>query len=131
MTIVDTSVWIDYLNGAKSPSAEWLDRNAGVVQLALFDLNVCEVLQGLRDERQFREARKALLAFPVLETGGTALALASAGNYRVLRQRGLTIRKTIDCLIASACILGGHRLLHNDRDFDPFELYLDLKVVRP
>ena len=74
-------------------------------------------------------ARDALLRFPVYTIGGTKIALKSAQNYRFLRQRGITIRKTIHCLIATFCIEANLALLHSDRDFDPFETHLGPAVV--
>ncbi len=129
MVIVDTTVWIDYLNGKTTPQTEWLDAQVGQQRLGLTDLILCEVLQGVRDEKQSLETEKALLQFAILSTSGVALASASARNYRALRSRGRTVRKTIDCLIATVCILDGHALLHNDRDYDAFE-ELGLQVVR-
>jgi hypothetical protein len=129
MVIVDTTVWIDYLGGYPTPQAAWLEREMSRQRLAITDLILCEVLQGIRGERQFAEVRRALLAYEVFETGGINLAIAAAENFRTLRARGYTVRKTIDCLIATYCLLHGHALLHNDRDFDPFEKELGLQVV--
>ena len=131
MTIVDTTVWIDYLGGTVNPHTDWLDRQFERQRLGLTDLILCEVLQGIRDEPDFRRVRRELSRFALFQTGGEELAVASAQNYRLLRVRGYTIRKTIDCLIASFCLLGGHSLLHRDRDFDAFEHHLGLHVVHP
>ncbi len=131
MTIVDTTVWIDYLGGAVNPHTSWLDREIQSQPLGLTDLILCEILQGIRDETTFRHARRELLKFTVFRTGGEDLAIASAQNYRALRERGLTIRKTIDCLIATFCLLEGHSLLHRDLDFDAFEQHLGLRVIHP
>jgi predicted nucleic acid-binding protein len=88
------------------------------------------VLQGYRRQQDFEVARRALLQFPVYTIGGTEIAIQSAENYRALRHRGITVRKTIDCLIATFVIERGFSLLHSDRDFDPFEAHLGLDVIR-
>jgi len=129
MWIVDSSVWIDYLSGAVTHQTELLDTALGQRAIGIGDIILCEVLQGYRDQHDFETAREALLRFPVYTIGGTEIAIKSARNYRSLRQRGITIRKTIDCLIATFCIEGNLALLHSDRDFDPFETHLGLDVV--
>ncbi len=131
MTIVDTTVWIDYLGGAGNPHTDWLDRELNQQRLGLTDLILCEVLQGIRGDSTFKRVRRDLSRFEVFDTGGEALAVASAQNYRSLRSRGQRVRKTIDCLIATFCLTEGHLLLHRDRDFDPFEKHLGLRVVHP
>lgn len=131
MVIVDSTVWIDYLNGARTPHTEWLDRELGSQRLALTDLILCEVLQGVRDERQAEATYRELSKLEILSMGGVELAVAAAKNYRKLRAQGRTVRKTIDCLIATFCLLDGHALLHNDRDFDHFEKALGLRVIHP
>lgn len=131
MVIVDTTVWIDYLQGISNPESDWLDRESTRQRLGLTDLNLCEVLQGVRNPASFVQVRNNLLRFAVFPTGGTALAVAAALNYQELRRHGHTVRKTIDCLIATFCLRSGHALLHRDRDFDPFETILGLNVVRP
>jgi hypothetical protein len=131
MTIVDTTVWIDYLGGTANPHTDWLDRELNQQRLGLTDLILCEILQGIRGDSTFMRVRRDLSKFEVFETGGEALAVASAQNYRSLRSRGHTIRKTIDCLIATFCLTEGHSLLHRDHDFDPFEKHLGLRVVHP
>src|SRR3972149_2632923 len=104
MILVDTTVWVDYLTGADTLQAGWLEVEMGRQRLGLTDLILCEVLQGVRGERRFAEVRGELLKFEVFATGGTKLAIASARNYRRLRARGLTVRRTIDCLIATFCL---------------------------
>jgi predicted nucleic acid-binding protein len=131
MTIVDTTVWIDYLGGVINPHTDWLDRELGLQRLGLTDLILCEILQGVRSDAVFRQVRRRLSAFEIFNTGGEILAVTAASNYRLLRSRGNIMRKTIDCLIASFCIQEGHALLHRDRDFYPFEKYLGLRVVHP
>ena len=128
--IVDSSVWIDYFNGASTPQSDLLDAALGVKELGIGDLILCEVLQGFRSQRDFSLAKAAMLALPVYAMGGRTLALRSADNYRFLRQRGITVRKTLDCLIATFVIAEGFHLLHSDRDFDPFALHLGLTVVK-
>lgn len=131
MTIIDTTVWIDYLGGAINPHTDWLDRELLRQRLGLTDLILCEILQGIRDQSAFKRVRRELSRFALFPTGGEELAVASAQNYRILRVRGHTVRKTIDCLIASFCLSEGHSLLHRDREFDAFEQHLGLQVVHP
>jgi predicted nucleic acid-binding protein len=131
VVIVDTTVWIDYLRGERSPETDWLDQELDRQRLALTDIIFCEVLQGLRDDDAAKEVEDLLLRFEMFDTGGVDLAREAARNYRTLRRRGRTVRKTIDCLIATFCIREGHSLLHRDRDFDPFEKLLELSVVHP
>ena len=131
MVVVDTTVWIDYLQGAANPETDWLHAALGRQRLALTDIVLCEVLQGVEDDDSARQVEALLLRLEVLETGGVDLAREAARNYRRLRARGHTVRKTIDCLIATLCIREGHSLLHRDRDFEPFEKFLVLSVVHP
>jgi len=131
MIIVDTTVWIDYFNGLPTLQTDWLDDQLARQRLGLTDLILCEVLQGVRDDRQWQQLRRDLLKFEVFEMGGIDLALAAAQNYRTLRRQGLTIRATIDSLIATFCLLNDYALLHNDRDYDAFEHALGLKVIHP
>ena len=130
MTIVDTTVWIDYFGDRVNPETEWLHRALAWQAVALTDLILCEVLQGVRDDLQFQQFRFELSRLRVFR-GSPHLAVASAQNYRTLRARGITIRKTIDCLIATFCMEGNHSLLHSDRDFDHFERQLGLHVIHP
>lgn len=130
MWIVDSSVWIDYFNGVSTLQTGLLDSALGKREIGIGDLILCEVLQGFRRKEEFEIARAALLALPVFAMGGRDLALRSAMNYRWLRQNGFTVRKTIDCLIATFVIANKHQLLHNDRDFEPFAQHLGLVVVR-
>lgn len=131
MTIVDTTVWIDYLGGTINPHTDWLDREMSRQRLGLIDLVLCEILQGIRTDKAFMQVRRTLSKFEVFDTGGEDLAVASARNYRVLRARGYTVRKTIDCWIATFCMMEGHSLLHRNRDFDTFEKHLSLRVIHP
>ena len=131
MVIVDTTVWIDYFQGARNPETDWLNGQLDRQRLALTDIILCEVLQGVRSEKAAKDVEGRLLKLHVFETGSVALARDAARNYRTLRGRGQTVRKTIDCLIATFCLREQHSLLHRDRDFDPFEEWLDLSVVHP
>ncbi len=124
-------MWIDYLRGTFNVETVWLEQQLGRTTLALTDLSLTEILQGTRDEQQFRDAWEDLPRYEIFNTGGEAPAIASAKNYLLLRERGYTVRKTLDCLIATFCIVQGHSLLHRDRDFDPFEQHLGLEVIHP
>ena len=131
MVIVDTSVLIDYLGDYSTLQTEWLDRQISLQRLGITSLTLAEVLQGIREQRRFASTLAELRDFALFETGGRALAIQSAMNYRTLRGLGVTIRSTIDCLIATLCIEEGHWLLHNDSDFDYFQQHLGLLVVDP
>ena len=100
-------------------------------RLGLTDLILREVLQGITTDKQFEAVQAELLKFAVFETGTVGIAVEAALNYRRLRTAGRTVRKTIDSLIATFCLLEGHALLHNDRDYDPFEDVLGLNVIHP
>jgi predicted nucleic acid-binding protein len=129
MVIVDTTVWIDYLGGVRNTQTEWLDEAQPRMRLGLTDLILFELLQGIRGEALFAQVRREMMRFEVFSTGGVEMAIASAQNFRTLRAKGIMVRKTIDCMIATFCIAGGHALLHRDRDFDGFEKHLGLRVV--
>ncbi len=129
MILVDSSVWIDYFNGYSTSQSDKLDRLLTEEPLAIGDLILVEVLQGFGDDREFSAARRLLASLTIIEIGGTDIAVAAAQNYRALRKRGITVRKTIDTVIATRCIESGHDLLHNDRDFEPFARHLGLRVV--
>lgn len=131
MILVDSSVWIDYFNAVSTPESERLDSLLGVEPLAIGDLILVEVLQGFSNERDFNQVRKSLDAFALVELGGKDIAVQAAKNYRRLRGLGVTVRKTIDTIIATRCIESGYTLLHSDRDFDAFEKHLGLRVVSP
>jgi predicted nucleic acid-binding protein len=129
LILVDSSVWIDYFQGTITPQTEMLDGLLGREPLAIGDLILTEVLQGFSSERDFNKARKMLTALKVVELGGQETAIQAARNFRTLRALGVTVRKTIDTVIATRCIESGFDLLHSDRDFDPFAKYLGLRVV--
>jgi len=131
MVIVDTTVWIDYLRGLRNRETDYFDRELGRQRFGLTDLILCETLQGIGDEKAFARVLRDLRKFEIFETGGEELAVEAARKFRSLRQRGRTVRKTINCLIATFCILDGHSLLHRDRDYDHFEDFLGLAVIHP
>ena len=131
MTVVDSTIWVDYFRGISTPQVDWLDSHIPLERLGLTDLILCEVLQGVRDDKDFRIVRTELLKFEVFFSGGLSLATGAAENFRRLRAEGITVRKTIDCLIATFCLRNGFSLLHHDRDFDPFEQILGLQVIHP
>ena len=130
MVIIDTSVWIDYLGGHVTPQGVWLETQMTRQRLGITDLILSEVLQGIRDDKAFRLTLQELSAYQVFSMGGADLAIAAAQNFRLLRARGYTVRKTIDCWIATFCLLNDHALLHNDKDFQPFEQVLGLMIIR-
>ncbi len=131
MLVVDTTVWVDYFNGQINPETEYLDRALSDELILVGDLILAETLQGFRDDRDFELAQAALAKFAQVEMLNLRLARQSAQNYRALRKKGITVRKTIDCLIATFCIAENHTLLHRDNDFDGFELHLGLRVTTP
>lgn len=131
MVIVDTTVWIDYFRGRRTAQTQWLDDGLGVTRVGLCDLILCEILQGLSSDADATDVLAEMSSFDLFDTVGMQLAVESARNYRRLRARGYTVRKTIDCLIATFCLREGHELLHADRDFDPFESVLGLRVIHP
>lgn len=129
MILVDSSVWIDYLRGVATNQTDRLDDMLGVEPLAVGDLILTEVLQGTTTEREFKTVLRLLECLDVVPLGGHAVAIQAARNYRALRTKGVTVRKTIDCIIATRCIMDGMMLLHQDRDFDPFIAHLGLRSV--
>ena len=124
MILVDSSVWIDYFRAADTPQVTLLDPYFGRTRIAVGDLIAAEVLQGIRDGRQFLAVKKVFDTFTRLDLCGYDLALKAAGSRRALRARGITVRKTIDTLIATRCIEDGLTLLHDDSDFSPFAQHL-------
>ena len=129
MILSDSSVWIDYFKGSFTPQTEKLDRILGSELLAIGDLILTEVLRGFADERSFNKVRKMLTALTVVDLGGQEVAIQAARNFQTLRKLGVTVRKTIDTVIATRCIESGFDLLYNDRDVDPFEEHLGLRVA--
>ena len=131
MILVDSSVWIDYFRGNATLQTDKLDSLLGTQPLAVGDLILTEVLQGLGSGNDFNQAKKLLTSLSVVDLGGQEIAIQAAKNYRALRPLGVTIRKTIDTVIATRCIESGYSLLHCDRDFDPFVTHLGLRSVLP
>lgn len=129
MILVDTSVWVDYFNGTKTSQAEALNEILGKELVVMGDLILVEVLQGFQNDKDVETARKELLKFPFMDMCSKELAVESALNYRTLRKNGATVRKTMDVLIGTFCIHNQISLLHNDRDFEPMERFLNLKTV--
>lgn len=129
MILVDSSVWVDYFNGQSTPQVETLDSLLGVQPLAIGDLILAEVLQGFREDSHYAIAKRQLTTLTIFNLLNTDLAIRSAENYRALRKRGITIRKTIDVIIATFCIEENHVLLFSDRDFKPFVEHLGLNAV--
>jgi predicted nucleic acid-binding protein len=129
MILVDTTVWVDYFNGIINRQTDILHTLLPEKEIIIGDLILVEVLQGFRNDFDFEQARKHLSKVNQMRLLSPALAVSSAQNYRQLRKMGITVRKTIDCIIATFCIEMNHELLHNDRDFDPFETHLGLMVI--
>lgn len=127
MILVDSSVWIDYFRGTGTPEAEKLDSLLGSEPVVTGDLILTEVLQGFGSDREFNQAKRLLTALEVVELGGQEIAIQAAKNFRSLRARGITVRKTIDTLIATRCIESDYALLFSDRDFDPFVQHLGMR----
>jgi hypothetical protein len=129
MTLVDSSVWIDQFNQVPSRGVQRLQQLLDEGPLLVGDLILCEVLQGLRSEAQAQLVERAMRQYQLVTLSDPELAVIAAANYRFLRSRGFTIRKTIDLLIGTFCIERGHALLHSDRDFEPMERLLGLRTV--
>ncbi len=129
MILVDSSVWIDYLRGVETKQTDRLDGMLGLEPLAVGDLILTEVLQGTTTDKDFKDVLKLLEGLDVVPLGGQAVAVQAARHFRTLREKGITVRKTIDCIIATRCIMDGMTLLHSDRDFDPFVSHLGLRSV--
>lgn len=129
MILVDSSVWIDFFRNQATPQVEWLDDNLGEHGLVVGDLILAEVLRGFKDDRGFTEAKRLLGNLDQVTLCGEEIAVQAARNFRKLRTQGVTVRGTVDVIIATRCIADGYRLLHSDRDFDAFEKHLGLPVV--
>jgi len=126
LILVDASVWIDFFGNRRTRETAHLDALLAGDEIAVGDLTLTEMLQGIRNQHQFERTLFLLHALPVVEIAGRALAIKAASNYRALRARGITVRGTIDTLIATRCIEDGHALLFSDRDFAPFVEHLGL-----
>lgn len=129
MIVVDTSVWVDFFNGRATPQTLKLQDLLGEQPLLVGDLILCELLQGARSEAHARSLERELRKFDVVPMLDADLAVAAARHYRLLREQGVTIRKTIDLIIGTFCIVRRHQLLHADRDFDPMQSFLKLDVL--
>ena len=127
MILVDSSVWIDYFRGVATPQSDRLDGLLGREGLATGDVVLTEVLQDFSSDRDFNQALRLLSSLTLVQIGGEDIAVQAARNFRTLRARGVTVRKTIDTLIATRCIQDGYALLYSDRDFDPFAEHLGLQ----
>ena len=127
MILVDSSVWIDYFSGNGSPETDFLDGVLGVSAIAIGDLILTEVLQGFRHDKDYKTAKRLLKELTIFELLGKKMAVKSADNFRKLRKKGVTIRKTADVIIASFCIEHNLPLLFSDKDFKPFVEHLGLR----
>jgi predicted nucleic acid-binding protein len=131
MILVDSSVWIDYFNGRKTWQTDLLEILFSSVPIIIGDLILTEILQGFRSDYDYKTAKSFLSDLPFRRMGGYKVAVQSAQNYRTLRKKGLTVRKTIDVIIGTYCILEDLPLLHDDRDFEPMVSHLSLKILSP
>lgn len=131
MILVDSSVWIDYFNGTPTWQADILDQKLSDELLVIGDLIFIEVLQGFRTDRDYHLAKTMLSTLGIHQMGGYEIAIQSAQMYRELRKKGVTVRKTIDVIIAAYCVSKNLALLHNDSDFDPIATYFPLKTISP
>jgi predicted nucleic acid-binding protein len=129
MILVDSSVWVDYFRGKPTAQTARLEGLLDSQELGIGDLNLSEVLQGCRFDKEFNEVRRLLARLELVTLSGQDVAAAAARNFRKLRSMGITVRGTIDLVLATRCIVSGYRLLHSDRDFDAFEKHLGLKCV--
>lgn len=128
MIVADTSVWIDYVRGIDAPHTDLLDYELLHNRIITGDIIIVEFLQGFRNEKDIKAAKQLMDSLEYYDFLGKEVALEAAANFRRLRKSGITVRKTIDVIIATFCLENGFELLHNDRDFDPMEKYLGLKV---
>ena len=130
MIVADTSVWVNYFNGVQNRQTDILDGLLRTQPILMGDLILTEILQGFGKDQDYQLARRELIRLPFAEMVGREIALVSAGNYRKLRKQGITIRKTIDVLIATFCIQNNHTILHDDRDYDAMVEPLGLSVYQ-
>ncbi|NOQ41123.1 MAG: PIN domain-containing protein [Desulfuromusa sp.] len=129
MILVDSSVWINYFNGKTTWQTEMLDQMLQQIPICTGDLILTEVLQGFRKDSEYKKASEVLSILPCKQIGGYNIAIQSAENYRILRKKGITFRKTIDIIIGTFCIAENIPLLHDDRDFDPMKEHLSLGTI--
>jgi Predicted nucleic acid-binding protein, contains PIN domain len=130
MIVADTSVWIDYLKGIEAPHTDILDQELLYNRIITGDIIIAEFLQGFKNDKDYHHAKEIIDALEYYDFVGKEIAHKAAQNFRNLRKKGITIRKTIDVIIATFCIENNFQLIHNDKDFDPMEQYLGLKVRR-
>ena len=130
MIVVDTSVWIDYIHGIEASHTNTLDHELEHSRIITGDIIITEFLQGFREDSAYKAAKELMESLEYYDFLGKEIAIQAAQNFRILRKKGITVRKTIDVIIGTFCIENGFELLHNDKDFDPLEKYLGLKVKR-
>ena len=130
MIVADTSAWIDYFNGASAPHVDILDHELLINRIVIGDLIIAELLQGFRDEKNYKIAKQIIDSLEYYDLGGKDIAFKAANNFRTLRKKGITVRKTIDMIIGTFCIENDFALIHNDKDFEPLEKYLGLTVLK-
>lgn len=130
MIFVDTSVWVDYLNGVTTLEGDRLHDTLGVEPVAIGDLVLTEILQGFETEKDFETARKLVMALTVFNMGGSDIAVQAATHMRRLREKGVTALRTVDAVIATFCIENKIPLLHSHEGFKPYQEHLGLRVVR-
>ena len=127
MILVDSSVWIDYFNGAETNETALLDEYLSSDTICIGDMILAEVLQGFRNDKEYKLAREMLSELPIYQIMTPDLALAGADNFRKLRKKGITIRKSVDNWIATFCIQNRIPLLFSDKDFNPYVEHLGLR----
>ncbi len=130
MIVADTSAWIDYVRGIDAPHTNLLDYELEHSRIITGDIIIAEFLQGFRSDKEYETARQMMESLEYHDFVGKEIAIQAAQNFRKLRKNGITIRKTIDVIIATFCIENGYELIHNDRDFDPMEEILGLAIRR-
>jgi len=128
MILVDSSVWIDYFKGKSTWQTNLLDNLLSSTPIIMGDLILTEILRGFRHDKDYKAAKSYLDDLPFRQMGGYNVAVKSATIYRLLRKQGVTVRKTIDVIIATFCIIENLTLLHDDRDYDPISIHFSLKV---
>ena len=127
MVLVDSSVWIDFFNGTNNAEADKLNEILGLEEVVTGDLILAEVLQGFKSDKDYKIAKEVLTSLTVHDLIGKQLAIKSADNFRKLRKKGITIRKTTDVIIATYCIENKIPLLFTGKDFAPFVKHLRLR----
>ncbi len=130
MIVADTSAWIDYFNGIVASHTDILDSDLQKSRIIIGDIIIAELLQGFKSDKEYYCAKLLIEKLEYRDLVGKQIAIKAADNYRYLRSKGITTRKTVDGIIATFCIENNYQLIHNDRDFDPFEKHLGLKIRR-